>query len=527
MSIDAARRQPALSTFAPALFAAVSIVLALRAGKDLNWDLLNYHFYNAWAFVDGRDDVAPAQAQSYFNPLLDLPLYYAIRNLAPWLVAVLYATVQSINAELIRRLALHVLPAHWPRHLLAVCLGLMVLAGAIFRGEVGGAMGDTLVSLPLLAGVLHLVRAETPRPRTALIAGLCAGCAAGLKLTMLLYALGFGLATVVLDSRPLLQRWRYPLWFGIGALVGFLALDGWWMLRIEHAFSNPLFPFYNDIFHSPLAPPELHNDTRFRPHGFVEALLYPIAWTLHPQRVTDTGRFFDLRLPLLFALSLIRAGRSLGRGSPKPLDRRALYILVGCATSYVLWLGAFGYFRYAAVLEMLAPLLIAVLVLPGLVPTRRTGAVLVVLTVLLVLPVIPLREARGDWSAPYFGIVLPPEVAHADPNALVLVGGTAPLAFVLPQLAPSQRFVRVQSNFMGQDSVTGLDAHARDIVARHHGALFALVAGNEMVDMDPVLARYGLRRGDVRDCASISSAAQRSAPPLLESPSLWCELQRR
>ena len=57
------------------LLAGTASVLLLR--QDANWDLQNYHFYNAWAFVHGRLgwDLAPAQLQTFHNPLLDLPFY--------------------------------------------------------------------------------------------------------------------------------------------------------------------------------------------------------------------------------------------------------------------------------------------------------------------------------------------------------------------------------------------------------------------------------------------------------------------
>src|SRR5436190_23714620 len=50
---------------------------SLLRGVDTNWDLRNYHFYNPWAWLHGRlgFDYAPAQVQSYYSPLLDLPFY--------------------------------------------------------------------------------------------------------------------------------------------------------------------------------------------------------------------------------------------------------------------------------------------------------------------------------------------------------------------------------------------------------------------------------------------------------------------
>jgi hypothetical protein len=52
----------------PCLFGLYSLWL----GADANWDLYNYHLYNAFAWLHGKlqTDLAPAGLQSYFNPLI-------------------------------------------------------------------------------------------------------------------------------------------------------------------------------------------------------------------------------------------------------------------------------------------------------------------------------------------------------------------------------------------------------------------------------------------------------------------------
>ena len=62
-----------------ALLACLSFgaLLSVLRGQDANWDLKNYHLYNAWAWLHGRLalDLAPAGLQSFFNPLLDMPYF--------------------------------------------------------------------------------------------------------------------------------------------------------------------------------------------------------------------------------------------------------------------------------------------------------------------------------------------------------------------------------------------------------------------------------------------------------------------
>ena len=81
--------------------------LAAIVRQDANWDLKNYHFYNAWAFVHQRMeiDVAPAQLQTYLNPLLDLPFYAMVA-------------------------------AGWPPRAIAFAMGLFAGAGAFFLVKV-------------------------------------------------------------------------------------------------------------------------------------------------------------------------------------------------------------------------------------------------------------------------------------------------------------------------------------------------------------------------------------------------------
>jgi hypothetical protein len=72
MPIRQTSRSTALSvrTTAFALATAVPlglVLLNLAMGQDANWDLRNYHWYNAYSFLNGRFffDVVPAQTPSF------------------------------------------------------------------------------------------------------------------------------------------------------------------------------------------------------------------------------------------------------------------------------------------------------------------------------------------------------------------------------------------------------------------------------------------------------------------------------
>jgi len=58
--------------------------ISLALGRHVSFDLLNYHFYNAYAFLHDRlnYDIAPAGFQTYWNPAMDLPVYWMMRHLS-------------------------------------------------------------------------------------------------------------------------------------------------------------------------------------------------------------------------------------------------------------------------------------------------------------------------------------------------------------------------------------------------------------------------------------------------------------
>ena len=49
---------------------------------EIIWDFANYHYYNAYAFLNNRlnYDIAPASVNTFFNPLIELPLYFLIQK---------------------------------------------------------------------------------------------------------------------------------------------------------------------------------------------------------------------------------------------------------------------------------------------------------------------------------------------------------------------------------------------------------------------------------------------------------------
>ena len=92
----------------PSLAVAACAGWTLLAGKDLNWDLLNYHYYVPYQLLGGRlgQDFFAASAQSYLNPLGYLPFYLMVSS--GWhavVVSVLLAVAHASSLVLLYAIA--------------------------------------------------------------------------------------------------------------------------------------------------------------------------------------------------------------------------------------------------------------------------------------------------------------------------------------------------------------------------------------------------------------------------------------
>ena len=154
------RRGIANATVAVSLLCAL---VSLLRGQDANWDLRNYHVHNAWALLEGRlgIDLAPAQMQSYFVPLLDVPYFLLVQHAPAPLAGVLLGLLHGLAFLPVGWIAWRALATDPRRDWLAPLLALAGLASAAFLSELGNTMGDaSTAALVLGALALAMPRAD-------------------------------------------------------------------------------------------------------------------------------------------------------------------------------------------------------------------------------------------------------------------------------------------------------------------------------------------------------------------------------
>jgi hypothetical protein len=467
--VDESRRLYARDAVVVVVLMTLSGLGSLWLGQDLNVDLQNYHFWNGYSFLTGRTrDIAPAAMWSFFNPVMDGFHYWGMSHLPARVFGFLIGAVHGLNPALVYLIARALfVDATGPQRLLAIGAGVASAIGPDAVILLGTSTGDTLSATPLLAAVLFAVHgardAARGRPWLLAAAGTSAGIAVGLKLTAAPYAVALA-AALVLTSGSLPRATRAAACFGAGGTAGYLAAGGFWCLRLWRSVGNPVFPFANSFFRSPYGESAwLRNDT-WVPRTLWDHVAPPF-WMAAGEtaRLTELFQFRDARLLVLFAAVLALVFRYRLR---RPLERPEKLVLVFMALAYLLWLKLFYYYRYATLLELLAPVALY-LVLRAACPSvssRRLAAVYVGLLAALALYARydPRSMGRHDhWADGWFEVRLPRLATM--PGAIVLTD--LPNSFVFPFLPADDRFLRLR---IGRAL---LEAEVQRAIADHTGPI--------------------------------------------------------
>jgi hypothetical protein len=475
--------QPHAGRWALVLVPVLLGLLSVLAGQDDGWDMRNYHLYNVHALLGGRIgfDLAPAGFQSYFNPTLELPYYYLNQWLPPRAVGFVLGALHGLSFVLLYGIARELLGRQQPRRL-AVLLAFAGVFAPGFLSELGNTMGDNLSALPVLLSLyLVLRRWDTLlhwSARAALVAvgaGLAMGFAAGLKLTNAIYAVALCAALL---SAPLAwwQRLRLAFVFGVGVLGGIAISGGWWMARMWQTFGNPLFPQFNNIFHSPLAREDGVIDVFFRPQTWTENLLWPFIFTFNTRRVSE----IPLKLavwPVLYVVLVALAAVWLWRrlratpASARPqLAPRSVLLLVFVALGYLVWMRMFSIYRYLVPLELLAPLAIWLAwqyVAPQ--AQRLAGWVLA----LLVLTALPAANwSHADWADTAFSARIPAIARPAD-SIVFFVQPDPPSGWMATFLPPQTQVIALNT---GMPETPAWRARQQAAIAARPGPHYLLMS---------------------------------------------------
>lgn len=491
----------------PVAIMVIFSVAAGRLGTDVDWDLRNYHAYNARSLLNGRfwTDIAPAQLQTFLSPALDIPTG-AVRdwlNDTPVILNVALSVPHSVSIWLAFSLTLRMVPTGFPGGaLFALALTLFSAIGVAGYPLLATSQDNAIPVACILGGLLCLV-GDTDRPFTkSACAGLLFGLAAGLKLTELPYCLA-GAVALLLAPISRGRRLQSIAAFSLSGFAASAVVCGPWWLFLYCRYKNPILPFMNNWFHSPFVDSLPFTDERFKPHGLGSHLAYPFYWALRPSRVATELYVRDPRFALAYVAAIViivRQSACRWRGAPG-LKRAGVMLVAFFTTGFVLWQLMFSVLRYLASLELLIGAMILLALQPLLTMPRPRAAV--ACAVIAVLAGIQAVTVYPDWGRLPFPTALRAEFPTIESNGLIVLLDPSPMAYLANVLPPSVRFVGANSNLIQPGSGGILSRQAEMAIRTYGGPRYGLEDPvNTPGAADRTLAFYGLRRGDCRQILS-------------------------
>lgn len=523
------------------------LVAVLRA-QDNGYDLRYYHYYLPYALLNDRIhlDYAPAQLQSYLNPLSFVPFYLLANHTPATVTAFVLGAWHGLTFGLVFALARALLGTGSPgaRNGTALLCAVLGTCGPVFLGTLGGSSNDIPIAQLVLLALLWIARGwqgvqpgREHRSRALLASGLVLGMAVGLKMAAAAHVAAVAVCLVALP-----MSWRSLLRVGTASAamfaVGLLITSGHWMVVLWERFASPTFPFFNAVFRSPYYPEVNFADRRFLPRDFAEAAIYPLLIAVARHREAVASEVRDARYAVLWVLGLgallryevtwirgkvgarrvHREARDVPTTAPTvPVQER--WFLLFFAAAYVLWQSLFGIVRYAAPLEATAPIAV-VLLARRLVRRSKVRGLVVALSGVAMLSLgRPIQTDRLVRRPHRFIEVQAPRFEHPE-QVLVVVTHNAPWSFVLPFLQPEIRVLGLLSNLTKPWEKTRLQAEMRDVLDKHSGDIYLLTdQGYIEFDLGVLREHYGLEPGDA-PCHRVSTRHQ-------SIPIVLCPVLRR
>ncbi len=486
-------------------------LFSLSCGQDVSWDLLNYHLYTPFAWLNGKwaTDATPAGIHTFLNPVLDTPYYLLVKHLNNWpkLTAFLQGLPLGVFWFAGYKTCLLFLKEKQGK-LPAVLAALIGLTGSMALSQAGFSSNEA-TSAAILTCATYLLFSflfYSPQSRTRLFfAAFLAGTAAGLKYTAAPFTLAIT-AVFILNLFKTQHPLKNFLLFAAGGIAGFLAADGWFAWHLWSEYKNPVFPFFNGVFKSPFFENINFDETRFYPRTLIQWIAYPFFWIFPSTAVTEVETA-DPRLALGYIAFVIMAFK-LAWG--KLTEKRRMWIsaLLFTASGYICWLKIYAILRYAIPLELFSGIL-----LMGVLRTRFPYKTTALIGTVLAVCLWPMTEIP-NWGRDVFDkqTVAVRNLPKVEPNSLVIYFG-APMAFLSQFFTPGTKFAggvhfpvekypqeyqpRAQQRNVLPDAYYSakFQKNLTRTIMEHNGPIYIVAVPWPMM-LDPItLAPYGLQAG--------------------------------
>jgi len=497
-------------------------MVAVFLGKDVNWDLKNYHYYNAYAFWENRMDfdMAPAQLQTFINPLGDLPFYWMTKYFPAWVSGFILGILHGFNLSLLLLIFWKTFKHSNTLIKLLLGISIVVVSGIApgFISELGSTINDNLTSLFVLGAIYTLITTfgMENEKHTSLFrvgfAGLIMGMGVGIKPSITIFAIS---SAFVFSALQTLWKEKFVSLsiYGFMVVIGGMTSAGFWWWKLWVRFGNPFFPFYNHIFKSSYFTTAPVNWSFFKPEHLWEYLAWPFIFSQDSLRVNQL-QFSDIRFALLYvvviAWLLVYMARkfywsdqmNINDGNNHSFDiKSGNFILLFFLLSYILWIRESATYRFMIPLELLVPLCFLI-ILERFVRSGKLRAIIAVGAVCLTFLFFKAFDwGRLDWGNSYISV----DATHLNDsgNPVVIMLGWAPMSYVIPQFPVNYRFVRPEGNLFGGGGhkfrSNDFFVDIKNLLEHYNGNIYILFDKNENIELRRSLENLDLNL-NIKDC---------------------------
>lgn len=485
----------------------IGVILTVLLGKELCWDLANYHFYNPYALLNHRSqsDYWPVSyIHQFLNPTLDLLSYFLIIKTSPLVCEAVLGALSGLNIWL-----LFLIARQFTTTSIALMIAFVGIYGPTALSGFGSFQLDNIISLFVLGFILLF-------DRNIYLAGFLLGAACGLKLTAGIYVVGAIIACILTQKNKI----KVLLLLMGAVLIGLLITSGYWMLLLYKQHHNPIFPFFNHVFHASDFGNINWYDPRFLPHGFWQTIAYPLYFSWDGRIAESPFRDFRFLLLYLFLICLII--------QKSQLTRKELWLVLFFTGSYIAWQYFFSIARYMVTLEMLSPLLIYLLIRNLFSSIELRVGVITLCFYIIILFMRPTEMIRmPDYSGTFFNTKLP-AVTKKLSEATVLIAYSAfaytaeprPQSYLIPFFPDRWRFIGIPISDHAVDLTANDEKRISDLL-KNSKHIFLLSSDYSMPSLRQVALRFNLQATGA--CDRVVSDRQK----ITNQDVLLCPVDRR
>lgn len=410
-----------------------------------NYDFYSYHFHNGWAFLNDRIniDFMPAIFRTYFNPILDVINYLLITKLQAHPCIFLFLSSLKFGIFLFMTYLIADLAFIDKNNkntgivtsLILTTLSPIVLFAIRFDNNDLVCANLTMISLYIF---LKFIFAKELHHRLLALffSALILSAGIGLKYTSGSYAIPMIVSCIVFYKK-IPQLFKTFLTMLSGGIFGFLITDGWWMYLLWKHFRNPLFPYLNNFFKSPLADANSVISADFahlKYHNPFDFILSPLITSYKHKYAGIEVKYYDPKLAISFVIYII-SGVLLSiksfREKLETIIRFDVFIILVLfiILPYYINLAIFGVIRYIVMTFALTSIVLTAIAMIIKIKLKKTNFY-PLMVIILILNIFFAKYINSDFITPE-GNIITIENKHIENNSTVLAAG-ALSSFVIP-----------------------------------------------------------------------------------------------